>query len=77
MNLERMRSEPYQTQQHPPDDTLFFGLDEGLVEELKVKAIAAKGRAYCRCYFFLHILFHLPRMPCYGIGPFLSGSGSI
>lgn len=26
-----------------------FGLDDRSVEELKDKAIAAKGRAYCRC----------------------------
>ena len=29
-----------------------FGLDERSVEELKEKAVAAKGRAYCRCCLF-------------------------
>ena len=37
-----------------------FGLDDRSVEELKEKAIAAKGRAYCTCcpstslFFVLH-----------------------
>lgn len=32
-----------------------FGLDDGLLEELKEKAIAAKGRAYCRCLVYLFV----------------------
>lgn len=40
-----MHSEPVQTQEGSND----FDLDQGLLEELKDKAIAAKGQAYCRC----------------------------
>lgn len=32
----------------PQKDPDQFGLDERSVEELKEKAVAAKGRAYCR-----------------------------
>ena len=43
-----MASEPGQTRK----DTDAFALDERVLEELKEKAVAAKERAYCRCWFF-------------------------
>ena len=48
-----MASEPGQIQK----DTDPFGLDEQLLEELKEKAVAAKERAYCRCYFSMYLVF--------------------
>lgn len=43
-----MKPGPSRTQESPEQ----YGLDDRSVEELKEKAIAAKGRAYCRCCLF-------------------------
>ena len=59
-----MTSEPVQTRK----DTDPFGLEERVLEELKEKAVAAKGRAYCRCCSF----FYVPRLYLFSMVLFLN-----
>lgn len=53
-----MSSKPSQTEKKAGES----GLDDRSLEELKEKAIAAKGRAYCR-FFFIYLSIHISIHP--------------
>lgn len=50
-----MHSGPVQGQEDSND----FDLDQGLLDELKDKAVAAKGRAYCMYPFYLSLSIYI------------------
>ena len=52
-----------------------FDLDQRSVEELKVKAIAAKERAYCKCYLFFFFWSTSSAIVLYNFGHWIKTLG--